>query len=257
MPKSNVNTLNKINSTTYADVVGLQVGLDRLPGETAESYIKRLEAAGHLRREHPYEGSLNEINLQLGFQPEVYIHLKSIGSAILSISIAGIVIGATPVIPLLTFDLDNVWQWRKLSEVVADINQITPAVLMVPDGPALQLARQTNNLWAFSEDADATQIQLKNTNIQVGTEYFNQAVPAYTLRPDGLLTFRGAPPSKLKITYNYIVSPYDVVGSPVAMIGFTDPEFAQVAATGVSNLAYQVKEFLQTVMLQDRSYWAR
>lgn len=257
MPIPNVNTVSQVNSTTYSDVIGLQLGLDRLPGETAERYVKRLEAAGHLRREHPYEGAINEINLRLGFAPQSYINVALSTPVTINVSIAGVVIGIAPIIPLLTFDMDNVWNWRQLSDVVADINLVVPATLLVDDGPALQLARQTNNLWAFSEQVNATQFQLAHTQITVGSEYFNQTVPPYILRQDGLLTFQGAPPNNLEITYNYLVSPYNIVGSPVALIGFTDPEFPSVAATGVSNLAYQVREFLQTIMLQDRSYWAR
>lgn len=257
MPTPNVKTLSQINSTTYADVIGLQLGLDRLPGESSTDYVKRMETAGHLLRNHPYEGAVNEINLQLGFTPQPYIHIEMVNPTVMNISIAGIVIGVAPIIPLLTFDQDNVWKWRLLSEVVADINTITPATLLVDDGPAMQIARQTNNLWAFSEEIGGSQFQLKNSGIVVGSEFFNSEVPPYILRQDGLITFHGAPPGGLKITYNYIAKSYDIVGSPVALIGFTDPEFASVAATGVSNLAYQVKEFLQTIMLQDRSYWAK
>lgn len=257
MPNPNVKVLSKINSTTYADIIGLQFGLDRLPGETAENYVKRMETASHLKRAHPYEGALNEINLQLGFIPKPYIHIEMSIPTVMNISIAGVVIGVAPTIPLLTFDLDNVWNWRSMSDVVADIDKVVPATLLVPDGPALQLARQSNNLWAFSEEVTANQFQLKNNGILVGSEYFNQNVPPYILREDGLITFHDAPPAGLKITYNYIVTSYDIVGSPVALIGFTDPEFPTVAATGISNLAYQVREFLQTIMLQDRSYWSR
>lgn len=254
----NVTQIQKTNSTTYADTLGLQLGLDRLQGETSTQYLKRLEFAAKLRREHPYEGALNEMTLQLGFEPTAYVRLSTIGATIVNISIGGVVIGNHPSIPLVTFDNDSMWKWRMLSDVVADINAITPATLLVADGPAFQLARQSNSLWSFSEDIAGTQIQLQQmAGIVVGSELFNQTVPSYTLTAAGLLTFAAEVPQATQITYNYIVTPYDVVGSPVVLIGLKDPEFASVAAAPNSSLAYQVREFIQSIMLTDRSYWAK
>lgn len=257
MPTPNVPQIQQANSTSYVDTVGLQIGLDRLQGETTLNYLKRLEAATKLQRNHPYEGAFNEMNLQLGFQPQVYINLPSV-TGILSVSIAGVVIGSHAPIPLLTFDNDSMWRWRMLSSVVSDINVITPATLLATDGPAFQLARQTNSLWSFAENISGTKIQLsQNSGIQVGSEMFNINPPAYTLTTTGILTFSTEVPAGTQITYNYIVTPYDVVGAPVAMIGFTDPEFASVAATSNNALAYQVREFIQSIMRTDRSYWAK
>lgn len=254
---SNVNQLQKVNSTTYADLLGLQLGLDRLQGETSEAYVRRLSFASNLRREHPYEGALNEISLQLGVEPSLYIHSNIGPSQIISVSIAGVVIDSNPPIPILTFDNDTMWKWRMLSDVVTDMNAIVASTLLVDDGPAFQLARQSNSLWSFSEPVDGIITQLAHAGIVVGSESFNQNVSSYTLTPEGLLTFAIEPDSGTEITYNYIVSPYDLVGSPVALIGFKDPEFASVAADSNSALSYQVREFIQSLMLVDRSYWAK
>lgn len=255
---SNVDQLQKVNSTTYADLLGLQLGLDRLQGESAEDYVKRLTFASNLRREHPYEGELNEVSLQLGLEPSRYVNVNLAANRVISVSIAGIVIqGHAPVIPLLTFDNDTMWKWRLLSEVVADINAVISATLLVEDGPAFQLARQSNSLWSFSEPVAGVVSQLLHSGVQVGSEQFNQTVPSYTLTSEGLITFSVEPGAGTEITYNYVVAPYDLVGSPVAMIGFKDPEFASVAATSNSALAYQVREFIQDLMQIDRSYWAK
>lgn len=257
MSTPNVTQIQQVNSTSYADEVGILIGLDRLPGETTTAYVQRLEAATQLRRDQPYEGALNGINLALGFLPSPYIHLAIPANTVVSVSIAGIVVGSHPRIPLLTFDVDAYWNFRKLSEIVTDLNALTSATLLVDDGPAFQLARQSNSLFAFSEPVGGQTYQLKATSgVQVGSELFNQTVPAYTLTAAGQLVFEAEPNAGTTITYNYIVTPYDLVGAPVSLIGLTDREFPAVAETSSSQLAFQVSEFVQAAMLQDRSYWA-
>lgn len=295
----NITELQPINSTSYADLLGLQLGLDRLQEESTDSYIKRLEFAARLSRDHSYTGAVNEISLQLGFEPVKYIHIEPLlepgwsesawGSSLyndtvnglslpiagwsgcawgsshwgnsqdnqkIAISVAGIVIGEHPIIPLLYFDKDSTWKWRLLSEIVVDINKIVPATLLVDDGPAFQLARQSNTQWVFSESVTNSQTQLLNSGVKVGSEIFNQSVSDYTIRQNGLLTFDVEPNFGTEITYKYVRLPYDIVGSPISLIGLKDPEFVSIAATG-SVLAYQVREFIQALMLIDRSYWTK
>jgi hypothetical protein len=254
----NVPQLTQTNSTTYADLIGLQLGLPRLLGETADQYIKRLEFATQLTRTAPYPGAVNQINLALGLKPGQYISLQFTSiPQVVTVSIAGVTIGNNPIIPLLTVDPDTMWDWQMLSQVVSGINELSgvTAALLVTDGPALQLARQTNSLWAFSENITGIQYQLQNEGVVVGSELFNQNIPTYTLTTGGLITFSAEPQSGTQITYNYIVSPYNLVGSPAALIGLTDPEFASVAETSNGVLAYQVSEFVQNIMGTDLSYW--
>lgn len=255
----NVTQIQLTNSTTYADTLGLQLGLPRILGETADQYLKRLEFAANLTRTAPYPGAVNEINLRLGVTPAAYISLTLPDSVptVVTISIAGITIGSNPIIPLLTFASDAVWEWKLLSDIVSSINSIpfVTATLLVDDGPALQLARQSNSLWSFSETVSGIQTTLKYTGIQVGTEMFNQPTSSYTLTESGSLIFESEPQLGTNITYNYIVNPYNLVGSPVALIGLTDPEFTSVAETRDGVLAYQVSEFVQNIMSTDLSYW--
>lgn len=262
MSTPNVTQIQQVNSTSYADEVGLLLGLDRLPGETTTAYVQRLEAATQLRRDQPYEGALNGINLALGFQPTPYISLNLSSDVVVSSSIAGIKVASFPIVPLLTFDVDSYWKFRTLSNVVSDLNALYSsssfASLLVADGPAFQIARQTNSLFSFSEAIGGQVWQLQQSSgIQVGSELFNQTVPTYILTASGLLTFASAPNPSTTITYNYIVTPYSLVGAPIALIGLTDPEFPAVAETTGNTIAYQVAEFVQAAMLQDRSYWAK
>lgn len=258
--------LKAVNSTSYADELGLLIGLDRLPSETTTAYVQRLEAAVRLRRDHPYEGLLNAANLALGFTPASYISLNLSNNMLVTCSIAGIQVGTSslfPLIPLLKFDEDSYWNFRTLSAVVEDLNNLIPgsipfAELLVNDGPAFQLARQTNSLYSFSEGVSGINHQLNQiAGVQVGSELFNQTVPSYTLSPKGILIFTTEPSVGTTITYNYIVTPYALVGAPVALIGLKDPEFAAVAETSNNTIAYQVSEFVQAAMLKDRSYWAK
>src|SRR3954468_17015242 len=96
-----ITQFQKVNSTSYVDVLGLQLGLDRLQGETSDEYTKRLEFAARLRRAHPYEGTLNEVSLQLGFEPTAYMRISSSQQepSIINISIAGIQIDDNPIVP--------------------------------------------------------------------------------------------------------------------------------------------------------------
>lgn len=256
----NITQLQESNSSTYVDLIGVQVGLPRLTGETALQYIKRLEFAVNIIRTHPYAGSLDEVNLQLGVEPALYISLNLPANTIVTASIAGVTVGSNPTVPLLTFDLDTTWNWRMLSDVVNDLNTVAPgiAALLVPDGPAFQIARQTNSIYSFGESISSVglQTQLLHSGVQVGSEKFNQVVPPYTLTIKGILTFSSLPPSGVTITYNYIVTPYSLVGAPVALIGLTDPEFASMAQTPQGVIAYQVSEFVQAIMAEDRSYWS-
>jgi len=254
-----INSLEVYNSTTYADVLGLLLGLNRLQGETADKYLQRLEYAARLRRDHPYEGSLNQVTLALGFVPQKYIHLATGSWSIITISIAGVKIDSHTIIPILTFDSDGMWRWRMLSDVVADINTTigSLATLLVDDGPAFQLCHQSNSQWSIAEPITGIKYQLAFPGVQVGSEKFNTTVPSYTLTSDGVLTFSSEPIANTQITYNYILSPYDVVGSPVSLVGLLDNGFSDVAETPDGALAYQVKEYVQKIMTTDRSYWTK
>lgn len=252
-----INQIQLSNATTYVDLLGLQLGLTRLPGETANTYLKRLEAAARLIREHPYEGALNEMSLQLGFEPQVYATINAGDTDIITVSIAGVTVGTNPTVPILTFDSDTMWNWRLLSDVVSDLNKFVPTTLKVKDGPAFQLARQSNSLWSFAENISGLQLQLQHSGVKVGSELFNQTVPSYVLDTTGTIKFSMEPSVGTQITYNYITSPYDVVGSPIAMIGLKDSEFSSVANAPNGALAYQIREFVQSIMLIDRSYWAK
>src|SRR5271157_6660066 len=88
-----------VNSTTYADLLGILVGVPRLPGETSQDYFDRLSKAGQCDRTQDYQGMVDEINLQLGLKTYQSIALSG-PEATVTVTVAGVVLtDPTGVIP--------------------------------------------------------------------------------------------------------------------------------------------------------------
>src|SRR5271168_585293 len=124
-----LTTITQTNSTTYADELGVQIGLPRLVGETSSEYVKRLKLATRIDTSQDYIGLLNEITLQLGLKSSNLISLASVTGNPLSVvsNLQGVVLTdtvtqATQTIPILTVDIDDAWTWSLLSSVVDAIN---------------------------------------------------------------------------------------------------------------------------------------
>jgi hypothetical protein len=262
MPPTICPNIQQVNSTSYADVVGLALGLSRLPNESTVAYTDRLYQATTLTRDHSFQGTVNEIALQLGLKvvPGITVSSTDINATISSnISGVTLVSGNTTInIPLVTIDPDDVWSWRLLSNITADINTHSPlftATLLTSDGPALQLVQQGNVSNVVAEQVTGGRMILDNPGVIVGTELFNNPVPTYTIT-SGVLAFTSAPPVGTTITYSYRVLPYDLVCSQVGVFGLLSPGVSTVAITPDSAMVYQLREAVQEVMLNDRSYWA-
>lgn len=144
-----VSNLQRINSTSYADVVGLYLGIERLPGEETPVYLDRLALAACSKRDTTYEGLVNELCFQLGLEVRPVIELTGVGT--LTAGIGGLAIQTGDgyfLTPLVKFDADNVWRWRKLSDLVADLNAIPgiTATLLGEDAYSIQLCKQAVSL---------------------------------------------------------------------------------------------------------------
>lgn len=259
-----VNDLQKFNSTSYADVLGVQFGLPRLPGESTTAYVVRLSQATSNKRDHSLPGMVNQISLSLGLSMSPFITIASNDiTAVVNVGPGGVVLtstSGTATIPVVTVGKDNVWVWNTLSNIVASINltSVFTATLLVPDAPALQLAPQKNNFYQLNEIVVGAQVKLDKTGIVVGTEYFNNVnIPNYVLTSDGTLSFAWQPPDNLTISYQYKVWPYDIVGSAVGLIDMLDPSFLTIAQAADGALVHQVQEIVQAIMAIDRSYWAK
>jgi hypothetical protein len=212
---NHITDLRTFNSTTYADILGLQLGIDRLPGERSVDYLHRLTEAASLRRDHTPEGTLSEIaiRLGLGLTPAISI-TSSDPNATVKCNMSEVTLisnGVTVTCPIVTIDEDEFWTWKKLSDVVEAINlagTTYEAKLLVRDAPALQIASQSNV--AYNEDQSTT-----------------------------------------------ITWPFEIVTSEVGLVSLVDPGLAGIAVSTEGNLAYQLREVLQTIMAEDRSYWTK
>jgi hypothetical protein len=60
---TSIVTLNNplMNSMTYVDLLGILVGLTRMPGEASDVFLDRVTRAGVLRRTPDYVGLMNEL----------------------------------------------------------------------------------------------------------------------------------------------------------------------------------------------------
>ncbi len=253
----------KTNSTTYADLAGIPLGLDRLTGEPSDVYRNRLQAAAQLDRSAQYQGLLNEIGLQLGLLPEISLSLTDTTGAFTAVtSIAGLQLQnsvETLEIPFLTYDPDDFWNWRPIADIAADVNtsaSFTAAVLK--DGLAYKIARQSNLFYQSGEAVAGQTVKLQHAGILSGSEVFSAVVPAYVFSSDGqTLHFASPVPDGVTIASSYQTCPWNVVTSPVALVSLLDPDLPAVALAPTGNLAYQMREYLQELVARDRSYWAR
>lgn len=251
------------NSTTYADQLALQLGLygDRLTGQTADSFLDQIYSAAAARRDHSMEGVINDIAYHLGLSVQAGITVTAPDpSTVIAVSAGHLTVtvgGATVTIPTVTYDPDDFWDWRMLSEVVTDINSKTSctATLNIPDTFAIELVPQSSLGCSVAESVTATVSQLEHTGVVVGSELFNIAVPNYTLTSGGSLNFVSTPTSGTAISYIYNLSPFTLTCSQVSVINLMDPALQTTAVCPDGSMVYQVREFVQNILAQDPCYW--
>lgn len=261
-----LHSITPTNSTTYADEVGVLIGLSRLPGEDSEAYVKRLKTATRVDTSQDYVGLLNELTLQLGLKISKLISLASVTSNKLTVTsdLTGIVLTdtitlETQTIPIVKVDIDDAWTWLSLSSVVAAINAgtVATASLLGDDGPTIKLAKQSNVLTVIAQPISGQDVDLGFDGILVGSELFNVAVPTYSINENGKITFTAPVPLGTKITYKRLVWPYSIIGGDISIISLLDPAMRVQAQGPNGTIVYQVREAVQAVVEQDLSYWAK
>jgi hypothetical protein len=251
--------LQPYNSTTYADQLAIQLGLlgDRLPSETADSFLDRLYGAAYSRRDHTLEGVINDMVYRLGLSVQAGVLITSPDPSTVITSSAGqLSIGST-IIPTATIDPDDFWSWRMLSAVVLDINTLTAsrAVLQIPDAFAIQLVPQSSLGYSVAEPIIASRGMLSKTGIVIGSELFSTSVGDYVLKSNGSLIFSTTPPQGTTISYIYNLSPFFLTCSEVSVINLMDPALQTTAVCPDGSLVHQMQEFVQQILTQDPCYW--
>jgi len=253
----------QVNSLTYIDVAALKLGLTRFPGEKAAAFLERCNKATTRRRDHSYEGTQDELCLQLGLDQWLgFSFASSIAGAVISCNVGMVTVtvdGNTTSIPTVTMAPDNYWEWKKLSKVVEELNAIAgiTAVLLAEDGPALQIARQSNVLTVLNEAITSGDQILSHSGVVVSTMAFNMSLGAYQYDPDSNRLTIEDPPEGLRVSYQHLVLPYQVVCTEVGLFGLTEPSLASIGVGKDNTLAYQLQEAVQAVMLADSCYWAQ
>src|ERR1035438_1954460 len=69
--------IQRVNSLTYADVAGLNVGLTRMQGEDSVAFLERCYLATTCRQDSTYEGEQDQVWLQLGLTQWAGISVSS------------------------------------------------------------------------------------------------------------------------------------------------------------------------------------
>lgn len=253
------------NSTTYADLLGVLVGLERLVGEDASSFVDRVQQAAKADRSAAYEGLVNELLLSFGLETDYAATVQSTGTDTipfnLDIDISGLRLTRDLEefsIPFVTVGGDDFWQWRQIKDVVADLNRI-PGIQakLLHDGPALQLAKQSNIGFTVGEPISGKMVALKNTVLIPESLQFNLKVPEYTVNGN-VLSFASNVPDSTEVTYKFRKVPYKIIQTPAVAMSLLSPEFQRLAEVpDGTRLVYQARDFISEIANKDRSYWGR
>ena len=182
-----IANLQQVNSTSYADIAGLTTGVDRLQSETTDVYINRLNTISVENRTHAYEGVVNAIAFSLGLTVNSGILITGPANTVVTCDLSGIslVSGTNSLLyPLAVLGDDNVWDWNLLSEAVAAINATNTwqATLLVPDGPAVLICRQTNANVGMPYECVVSEVGL------IGLT--EPSLPALAITPTGGLSYQ-------------------------------------------------------------------
>lgn len=251
--------IGQLNSVSYQDLVGLLAGISRALGESTAAFKGRIELNANSQKSHTYTGTLENINTRLGLSMYEAISISSSVITDISYDFGKIVLfdgTNTTNIPTLTTSPDGFWDWRQMSEVVTDINAVTgcTAVLVGPDGPTMQLAKQMNSGWVINELVTSQVYKLQRGDLYVyGSEIFSTAGTIYTIT-NGIVTLPQEPVN-LSISYQYKKMPYTLIASEGALVSLTDTALQEYVIFN-NDLIFQVKEVIQTLMNSDGSYWA-
>jgi hypothetical protein len=255
------NTIQQVNSNSYADLLGLYVGLPRFLGESNNVYLQRLYEFSGYSEDITLVGVLDQINIALGLQLTQSISITSTDTYFTIMYSPGLFTlvnqaGTVYTYQTVTMAPDTYWVWNTYSDLVAFINTIEnyTAALIGSDGSCRCLVKQTNSFTALNEPVTSSVYTFQNPNALVNTLVFNVAVPSYTVT-NNIITFSANVPSNLTVSYQYQIVPYDMVSGEANILSLTDPTLATVGLNASNYPAYQLLEAIQEIMSQDLSYW--
>jgi hypothetical protein len=251
--------IQQVNSAvSYPDMLGLYLGLTRSVGEDNVTFLKRLYQASNAIKNSTVQGLIDTITFNLDLSINQAISITGpVGATI--VLVPGILILNGTQIQLFTLAPDTYMEWMQLSEVVAAVNALSgwSATLLIPDTTAITLCKQTNINTALNEVVNTTDLvyTTNNAGLIESSLVFSFTPPSYSVSGDNI-TFATNPTSGLTISYQNIISPYNIISSDVNLIGLTEPNLIAAATNSSNVLGYQINEALQAIMAADASYWA-
>lgn len=252
-----------VNSVSYVDMLGVLAGLERLPAETSDQFSERIELALSAARGPDYAGLVNSLSLAFGLEMREVMRITGEPDLWVECGFGVLHAGSNNhyvSVWLLRVAEDDFWEWKKISEVVAELAEAGVSVEMIgADGPAFQLLRQSNTLLVTAEDLSGGKtVRLAHGKLVEGSESFSNPVPSYTVGSDGqTLQFAAPLPEGTTVTYRRRVSPYTVIAAPLAAFSLLEPGVRTAAQAGNGRLVYQAREYLQEILLRDGSYWGK
>jgi hypothetical protein len=215
MPNQTYTTtvIQQVNSgVSYPDVLGLYLGLTRFVGEDNVTFLKRLYQASSAVKDTTAKGLIDTITFNLDLNINQGISITGpIGASI--VVVPGILILNGTKIPLFTLAPDTYMDWLLLSEVVSKINSLSgwSAVLLIPDTTAITICKQTNINTTVNEIVKTSDLVYNVTNAGLieSSLIFSFTPPTYSISEDEI-TFNANPTSGLTISYQNIISPYNL-----------------------------------------------
>lgn len=243
--------------TSYVDILGLYLGLSRFVGETNTQFLARLYKSAKSVKDTSVKGLINNLSSILNLNTYKGISLTYPNNTLITCVPGELTISSTK-IPLFNLAEDTYIEWRLLSDVVNDINNIEgiSATLLVADGPALKLSQQSNSNIYLNEAIDSINLSysFKNQGFIPGSELFNLNTSSYSIT-NNVITFESAPSVDLTVSYQTISSNYNLVVSDVSLVPLVAGPFITNSTNSDNQLGYQVREAIQTAMSKDLSYW--
>jgi len=253
-----IQEFETVNSLTYVDLLGVLVGLERLPGERSDQFYERILSAARLERSSTYVGLLNEINLRLGLK--LFHCLEISGDKVFEFTVTD---SRARVVTddgqwesqLFVVEPDGYVSWRTLDDIAQELSESGLSVKVLTPGPALWLARQSNVFRQVNEPITGIRHRLAKAYPIPSSLVLTGTPETYTFLNQLVIEFPSPVRENATASYLYRVCPYRAVGSKVRLMSPLDPSFTDYALTRDRKLTYQARELVSELARIDQSFW--
>lgn len=260
--------LTASSSLTYADMLGLLCGLERLDGEPSDRFLERILRLSREDRTLSWNSAVIELSVRLDvpLYPACRMSFDvpaevQIGWSGLRISTPdGNVLVQQPMIEAAESGTIRLVPFRRWIEAVSAVGVIFAEWNVDPDAPAAHALRQSSRRWWDVELAEMSTLLPGGEFIDPSSFLFDGRTPEYELSQSVSswnLTLSGSPRLPLRVRYSSLSNPFQMVASPVVLASGADGEFFRAALAGGNPMPEQILCILRELLERDRSYWAR